>query len=233
MNVAVVGDDADVRRAVEAACDAVSSPADADVVVAAGESALRSVADLDADAPVLPAADRGGPYVVSPSGVADALEAVVAGSFETASHPLLSVSVGDDHVADAAFDASLMTSEPARISEFAVSSGEDPLASIRADGVVVATPLGSVGYARNAGGPVLAPETGLAVVPVAPYATRTDAWVCATDVGLAVARDETAVSLYADADAVCDVSVDDAVRVRADRSVTLVRPPGDGLGPSE
>ena len=225
MNVAVRGD-GDARRAV-AASDAevtVTPPADADLLVAAGESALASLADDPPDLPVVPVTVRGGRYALSASSLPDSLDAVLGGTggFDTVAHPILSVRVGGERVGSAAMDVSLMTSEAARISEYTVASDAGRVTAVRADGVVVATPLGSVGYARAAGGPVLAPGTGVSVVSIAPYATETDTWVLRPDVRLTVERDDTAVSLHVDADVVCEVPAGRPVTVRAADELDLV-----------
>lgn len=223
MNVAVTGGDDAVRRAVEASDGEVVSRADADVLVAAGESALVSLAGDPPDLPVVPVTARGGPYALSASSLPESLDALAEGAFDTVAHPVLSVRVDEEPAGEALMDVSLMASDVAHISEYAVASAAGRVTAVRADGVVVATPLGSAGYARDAGGPVLAPGTGLSVVPVAPYATRTDTWVFRPDVRLTVERDDTAVSLHVDADVVREVSAGQAIRVRAADELSLVR----------
>ena len=222
MNVAVTGGD-DVRRALGTSDIGVVSREDADVLVAAGESALVSLAGDPPDLPVVPVTARGGPYALSTSSLPESLAAAVGGTFETVSHPVLSVRVDDEPVGEALMDVSLMTSDVAHISEYAVASAAGRITAVRADGVVVATPLGSAGYARDAGGPVLAPGTGLSVVPVAPYATRTDTWVFRPDVRLTVERDDTSVSLHVDDDVVREVSAGQAIAVCAADELSLVR----------
>lgn len=57
-----------------------------------------------------------------------------------------------------------------RVIGFSVSVDGEPLASMRGDGVLVATATGSTGYALSAGGPVVSPGFGgLVVVPIAPH----------------------------------------------------------------
>ena len=222
MNVAVRRDD-DVRRAVGASDGEGAARADADLLVAAGESALVSLADDPPDLPVVPVTALGGPYALSASSLPESLDAVLDGALDTVAHPLLSVRAGEERVGDAVMDVTLMTSDPAHISEYAVASDTGRVAAVRADGVVVATPLGSAGYARAAGGPILAPGTGVSVVSVAPYATETDTWVLRPDVRLTVERDDTAVSLHVDDEVVCGVSAGHPVTVRAADELTLVR----------
>ena len=62
--------------------------------------------------------------------------------------------------------------------KFAISGAE--VASMRGDGLVVATATGSTAYALSAGGPLVAPSFGgLVVVPIAPHTLRSRAIVTA------------------------------------------------------
>ncbi|MDM8288836.1 NAD(+)/NADH kinase [Slackia piriformis] len=62
--------------------------------------------------------------------------------------------------------------------KFSVSG--EPVASMRGDGLVVATATGSTAYALSAGGPLVAPSFGgLVVVPIAPHTLRSRAVVTA------------------------------------------------------
>lgn len=57
-----------------------------------------------------------------------------------------------------------------RIVEFWVWVGEEFVACLNADGVVVATPTGSTAYNLSAGGPIVHPEVGAIVLnPIAPH----------------------------------------------------------------
>jgi len=126
-------------------------------------------------------------------------------------HPVLAVDTGVSPVRRAAADVALITEEPARISEFSVRFTRGREASFRADGVVVATPFGSGGYANAVGGAVVEPGGGLSVAPIAPFSTGIDAWVAAERVTLAVERETESVALV----------VDGAVRETVDPSRTV------------
>jgi NAD+ kinase len=112
---------------------------------------------------------------------------------------LYDAEVDGERAATVLRDAMLVTDEPARISEYAVRSGDRVVARFRADGVVVATPAGSRGYLSAAGGPIVEPGTRtLAAVPVAPFQTESDDWVLDdAAVSLTVHRD-TPVLLVVD-----------------------------------
>lgn len=215
-------------------------PTDPDAVVAVGESALLALVrdglgTPSADIPVLPI--DAGPGYGSVSGgetgnpsddAIAAVESLVAGEYEIESRATLGVSVGGERVGRALADAMLVTTEPARISEYAVRSGDQPVEQFRADGVVVSTPTGSHGYGRNAGGPLLEPGSGVVgVVPVAPFAVNADHWVLAGDrpVTLRVARDEGAVSLLLDDRTVREVPPHTPVEVRDDETFPVARVP--------
>jgi NAD+ kinase len=196
---------ASVERAVrEAGGDPVPGAAadvtETEFVVAVGEPALLAVARASPDAPVLPVAAGRGVRSVPDGAVEPALAALLAGEFAREDHPILDVRVGERTSARALTDVMLASAEPAQISEYTVTSGGERVARFRADGVVLATPAGSSGYARAVGGPVVSPGSDvLAVVPVSPFSTDVEHWVVPLeDVTIAVERDETEIHLVAD-----------------------------------
>lgn len=141
-------------------------------VVAVGERALVDLAVAGVEAPVLPVSVSDSVRPVPASAVESAVGSVLAGEFEAVAYPLLTV---EGHAVEdpphALFDLALVAGEPARISEYTVSSAGDRIATLRADGVVVATPMGSDGYAAAAGGLTVEVGAGTVVVPVAPFST--------------------------------------------------------------
>jgi NAD+ kinase len=210
--VAVVGDDraAALRHAL---ADLPYRPADraaADAVVAVGDDALRDVLVDAPDAPVIPvgprrlavdvaAAERRlGPLLDAALRGGERDDAPGADGVRRVTHPVLAVDAGDGERRRAAFDVALVTAEPARISEFAIDFVGGTDETFRADGVAVATPLGSDGYANAAGGPVVEPGGGLSVAPIAPFSTRTDAWVAAERLSISVEREAESVALVVD-----------------------------------
>lgn len=234
-SVGVLADDEHrdrVLAAVEAAGadpvpDAGDRAADTSFVVAVGESALVTAARRDSPPPVLPVDAGPGVASVPLASLPDAVETVLAGGGDRTERTRFAVARRDETPVRAVFDATLVTTEPARISEFRLESGPEHVSQFRADGVVVATPAGTHGYAAAADGPLLAPGTGVAaVVPLAPFVTDRQQWVLPADaLSLTVARDEGAVSVYADADHLGTVSPGTPVTVAADGTVELLTTP--------
>ncbi|MFC7045182.1 ATP-NAD kinase [Halobacteriaceae archaeon GCM10025711] len=203
--------------------------ADPDVVVAVGESALLSVARRAPDVPVVPV-DAGRGFESVPRSAADAVgDAVVAGDWTVRATPLFDVTAGDVH-ARALTDVTAVTAKSGRISEYSVTSTAPdgsrlPVTRVRADGVVVATPAGSHGYARDAGGAVLSPGIeGAVVVPIGPFTVDQSHWVVRPPVTVTVER-EGVVALYADDREVATLSRDEEATVTFDGHVDLVRLP--------
>lgn len=199
--------------------------AEPDVVAAVGEAAVSDLVRAGVAAPVLPVDAGDGFDSVETKAAPEALEGALAGDLDTRTHPVLSVAVDGEPAGRGCFDAMLVTSEPARISEYAVEAGGG-VDQFRADGVVVATPAGSHGYARAVGGPVLDPDAGgLAVVPVAAFTVRSSSRVVGTTGPLTVRveRDEGAISLLVDGEVCREVPTRRPVTIRVDgRFDTLV-----------
>ena len=200
-----------IRSAATAADAPLVDRSAADAVVAVGAAALRSAMRAAASegsrsVPILPVGDER--HAIDPDLAADRLADVVDGvrgdaaafdGFARVAHPVLTVGgTDDDRPQFAAADVAFVTAEPARISEYGIGFPDGESVSVRADGAVVATPLGSDGYAAAAGGPVVSPGGGLSVVPVAPFTTRPDTWVASGGVRVTVERGEEPVALVID-----------------------------------
>jgi NAD+ kinase len=70
----------------------------------------------------------------------------------------------------------------ARIAEYRVALRGELVTTLRADGVIIATPTGSTAYSMAAGGPILAPElVGVAITPICPHALTQRPLVVAPD----------------------------------------------------
>lgn len=198
--------------------------AEPSMLVTVGEAALLALADERPTAPILPiAAGRG---IESPNGsdAGGAVSSALDGAGVERTHPHLTVVLDGEPVDTALMDVMLVTSEPARISEYAVERDGERLGSVRADGIVVATPAGSHGYAAAADGPALAVGTDVVcVVPIAPFHTSVPTWVLEADgVALSVLRDEGDVSLLVDGQDRGPVARDARLGLRTDGVVRLL-----------
>lgn len=192
------------------------------IVIAVGEPALLSLVPTGVNVSVLPVGAGRGVRSVPAAGpaVEEAVDRIVAGDWTTVERPVVGARPSGGR---ALLDLMVATAEPARISEYSVRFDDVPIARFRGDGVVVATPAGSLGYARAAGGPVTAPESGaVVVVPVGVFATDSDTWVVPVDtIELTVHRDETPVELRADGRTVGRVAPDDPVTFRVEDTLAV------------
>ncbi|RQG97193.1 NAD(+)/NADH kinase [Natrarchaeobius chitinivorans] len=199
------------------------------VVVADGESNLSAVTRADPGAPVLPVGDVPGIPSVDSEDVTRALEMILEGEAIVRTHPVLGVETPGGNDERALFDVSLVTAEPAQISEYGVSSRDESIAQFRADGVVAATPAGSHGYASTVDGPLLSPSLdGVAVVPIAPFKTQIHRWVLpADDLVLSVERDADPVVVCVDDRIVERVPAGDHVSITPNGSLSTFAVPGE------
>jgi NAD+ kinase len=117
----------------------------------------------------------------------------------------------------------------ARIVQFGVLVDDEPLASYRADGIIVATPTGSTGYSLSAGGPVVEPTVqALVLSPISPHTLSNRPVVLRPEavVRIVVGDREKDAILTMDGQESVRLSGGDAVVVRRGRqAVSLVRSP--------
>lgn len=220
MNVAVRDGDDDTA-AVGGGATVVTEDDDPAVVIAVGDDAIRSAVTDPPDAPLLPVTAEGGRHLVARDSLDSAVAAVAAGDRRVDTHPILGLGLGhSDDDARALRDVTLVTDAPASISEYAVAVGDEHLESVRADGIVVATPLGSDGYAAAAGGAILEPGAGAAVVPIAPFSTTAARRVVdpTTPLTVSVEREGTVAVVV---DGVRHRTVDRGADLRIERVDTL------------
>lgn len=98
--------------------------------------------------------------------------------FQVVERARLAVKLNTFELPCAMNEAVIITSRPAKISQFRISVDDKLMEEIRADGVVFATPTGSTAYAMSAGGPIVDPRVdGIIIVPLAPYKLSARPWV--------------------------------------------------------
>ncbi len=113
--------------------------------------------------------------------------------------------------------------------EFAVTVDGEFIYSLRADGLIVASPTGSTAYALSAGGPILHPAlSAIALVPISPHtlSNRPVAIRSSSRIEITLVRGVDARANF-DVQAYCQLDAGDVVTVTASpRAATLLHPPG-------
>ena len=115
----------------------------------------------------------------------------------------------------------------ARMGNFSVELDETPVASFRADGVIVSTPTGSTAYTLAANGPILTPKVdALIVTPICPHLLTLRPIVVPGSAALCVRVEGVPALglLTVDGQRAIDLHQGDEVRCRrSDNTVNLVR----------
>ncbi len=104
----------------------------------------------------------------------DVMDEVLAGKFKTKHHFALRAKVYRQgkviNSGIAMNDVVLQRNDHPRMIEFEMYSREQLVFTLRADGLVLATPAGSTAYALSAGGAIIHPEiAAISVVPICPH----------------------------------------------------------------
>jgi NAD+ kinase len=161
--------------------DRAEIPALVDMLIVLGGdgtllSAARHVADASANVPIFGVnlGSLGFMTEVSLDELYSNLEKAIAGKLETEDRIMLVISVIRNGSRLARYrvlnDAVINKGALARMMELKISVNDDFLTTLRADGLIVATPTGSTAYSLSAGGPIIYPTVHCFVVtPICPH----------------------------------------------------------------
>jgi NAD+ kinase len=166
-------------------------------------------------------------------GAAAAIEAVLAGEFTPESRMLLAGTArrGDRTLLTALAMNDVVVSRGAvgSMIEFAVTVDGEFIYTLRADGLIVATPTGSTAYALSAGGPILHPAlSAIALVPISPHtlSNRPVALRSTSRIEVTLVRGMDARANF-DVQNQCQLEPGDVVTVQAaPKPATLLHPKG-------
>ncbi len=213
-------------------------PARADIaIIVGGDGTLLSCARL--------MAERNVPLVgvnlgrlgfltdIPADGLDGAIESILGGDYSPEQRTLLDGGVrrGTKGVYSALAMNDVVVSRGAMGSmiEFAVTVDGEFIYTLRADGLIVATPTGSTAYALSAGGPILHPSlNALALVPISPHtlSNRPVAIRGSSRVEITLVRGIDARANF-DVQSYCQLEPGDVVSVSAaSRPATLLHPRG-------
>ena len=134
------------------------------------------------------------------------------------------------HAANAFNDVIIGKGELSRLIEFETYQDGEFVNSMRADGVIVATPTGSTAYALSAGGPILHPNLGaIVLVPICPHTLSDRPIVVSSDSVIEIVLTGGSQNVHATFDGQEMFSLNDSDHVfirRAESPVKLIHPSG-------
>jgi NAD+ kinase len=111
---------------------------------------------------------------VNSSAYRQAVESIALGQITFSKRTLLDVTIRGAAKSKARSlalnDAVFSRGQESRLVRLSARVDREPMTEFNADGLIVATPTGSTAYSLSAGGPILAPESGVLVVtPICPH----------------------------------------------------------------
>lgn len=163
-----------------------------------------------------------------------AVDAILEGNFQLSARALLNVEVIRDGRTVmkriALNDAVVSRGELSRLIRLAVKIGSNELTEYNADGLIVATPTGSTAYSLSAGGPILAPDSGVFVVnPICPHVLTNRAVITsdAQTIEIHPADQRSSIFLTLDGQIIQELLPRDVLRIsKSPKSLSLAMLPG-------
>lgn len=110
---------------------------------------------------------------VNPESMEQAIDNLYSGKYKIESRSVLEVAVGNERIGVYPFalnEIAVLKQDISSMIKIRVEINREYLTTYSADGLIVATPTGSTGYALSSGGPVVVPESkSIVITPVAPH----------------------------------------------------------------
>jgi NAD+ kinase len=206
------------------------------IVVMGGDGTLLGVARLigDRETPILGINLGGLGFLteITIEEARDALARIVGGDYEVDQRITLEADVqrggtGKLEHFRALNDVVIVKREMGRMLDLNVIADRQPVCSYRADGLIVATPTGSTGYALSAGGPIVFPNLHVLVLaPICPHTLSNRPVVLpdSFELEMRVKTDENGAMLTCDGQESAALGPADIIRVRRGKHpISLVR----------
>jgi NAD+ kinase len=219
----------------EAHC--VSTWADADMILTLGGdgtllAVARAVQDLGVPVLGLNLGKVGFLTELSPTDWRESLTLILRGEYDMSERLVISFHVlrrGQEYYRGYAInDLVISCGSLARMIRLDMWYGNDHLGTVRADGMIVATPTGSSGYSISAGGPLIYPELNVfALTPICPFLHAFRPMVLPFENDLRILVLDAAPDVYLTQDGQTGVVLaagDNIFASRAENRLNLIRP---------
>lgn len=211
------------KRLADGGVDVVDEASSSDVVLAVGGDGTMLGAvqlALSADVPVLGfnLGTLGFLTEAEPADVDHVVHLLASGDYGVEERMTIGAATADDR-ADGVNDVVVEKVDSTRLITLEVSINGDLFATYSADGLIVATPTGSTGYAFSAGGPIVDPSlSALILTPVATHSLFDRPIVLPADdeIEITVVRDRP-VRVYVDKTDLGQMGLEDKVTVTMGR----------------
>lgn len=144
---------------------------DAIITLGGDGTVLYTVQNIPKQAPILPvrAGLLGFLSEIDMTDLEEGIERLLSGNYSVEERMRISSRVNNIALPDALNEVVIHTSQVARLRHFNVKVDGQLAATIRADGLIVATPTGSTSYSLSVGAPILDPRLDAFVIaPIAP-----------------------------------------------------------------
>jgi NAD+ kinase len=165
---------------------------------------------------------------IAPDNMLVELGKVLDGDFKIEERLLLTAEVVRDgrtvHTSNAFNDVAVNKGALARLIEFESYVNDEFVNSVRADGVIVATPTGSTAYALSAGGPILQPTLpAMVLVPICPHTISDRPLAVSSDCRIEIVMTHTSnQDAHVTFDGQSNYTLRDHDRIRVRRAATQV-----------